>query len=250
MNKGVLTKKEDASGRAALDYYNGIKAQEIIERDDGYIYATDDVETYFSPYPKWSKQEKQVMDSIKGRTLDVGCNVGRHSRYLQTRQVDVMGIDVSPLLIKLATTMGLGWGYVMSAGDIHAGLGIFSNIILMCNNLGLLGDIQQAKKVLNNFHEITHSNSKIFAQTTDLSAAKERIEKVDQIYSKRNLLRGQNPYTYKIRVRYKNYKTPFFNYTYFNETNLKRTIINTGWRLDDIVTSMDSEMYTAILKKA
>jgi 2-polyprenyl-3-methyl-5-hydroxy-6-metoxy-1,4-benzoquinol methylase len=44
---------------------------------------------------------EEAMQFVKGRVLDVGCGEGRHSLYLQEKWFDVLGIDISPLAIKV-----------------------------------------------------------------------------------------------------------------------------------------------------
>ncbi len=47
------------------------------------------------------------MEFVNGRVLDVGCGAGRHSLYLQKKGFDVLGIDVSPLAVKVCRLKGV-----------------------------------------------------------------------------------------------------------------------------------------------
>ena len=83
-----------------------MKFFEIIERDDGYITAMS-LKFYFSEYEDWPLVEKKALTFVKGRVLDIGCGVGRHILYLQRKNFKVLGIDNSPLSIKVCKLRGV-----------------------------------------------------------------------------------------------------------------------------------------------
>ncbi|MDP2650044.1 MAG: methyltransferase domain-containing protein, partial [bacterium] len=51
--------------------------------------------------------EKDAMKFAGGRVLDIGCGGRRHSLYIQKKGFDVVGIDNSPLAIKISRLRGL-----------------------------------------------------------------------------------------------------------------------------------------------
>ena len=106
--------EEDAYGQGMWAYYSGREVFEIVERGDDYISAASAVpKMYFSEYEDWPIHEKSAMEFVKGRVLDVGCGVGRHSLHLQKKGFDVLGIDNSPLAIKVCKLRGLKKAEVM-----------------------------------------------------------------------------------------------------------------------------------------
>src|SRR3989442_9517912 len=102
----TLTGSQDAQGRLMYDFFKGKDVFEVIKRDDGFIQANP-VSTYFREYRQWSRIEKDAISYVRGRVLDVGCGPGRHSLYLQRKRFDVLGIDVSPLAVKVSKLRGL-----------------------------------------------------------------------------------------------------------------------------------------------
>ena len=107
--------EEDASGQEIWAYYKGREVFEIWERDDGYISASStEPKKYFSEYGDWPLHEKRAMEFVKGNVLDVGCGAGRHSLYLQNKGFNVLGIDSSPLAIKVCKLRGVKRAQVMS----------------------------------------------------------------------------------------------------------------------------------------
>ncbi len=96
-----MAHNDDAYGRMMWDYHRGIPAEEIVEREDGYISAGIS-SAYFKPYCDWPLHQQESMNYVRGRVLDIGCGPGRHALYLQAEGFDVLGIDASPLAIKVA----------------------------------------------------------------------------------------------------------------------------------------------------
>jgi SAM-dependent methyltransferase len=107
---------DDALGHLFWDYFRHHKGSfGITERNDGFIEA-EDPQIWFTRYNEWLDIEKKAMEYVKGkRVLDIGCGVGRHALYLQEeRGFDVLGIDTSPLAIKICRLQGLKEAKVQS----------------------------------------------------------------------------------------------------------------------------------------
>ncbi len=98
---------QDAFGHGVYDYLNGVRGTEIVQRDDGNFELSGGPKAYFAEYKDWPSHEKKAIRYARGRILDVGCGAGRCLLYLQQKGFDVMGIDTSPLAIKVCRERGL-----------------------------------------------------------------------------------------------------------------------------------------------
>jgi hypothetical protein len=49
----MLTDRQDAYGRAMLDHLDGRGGEEIVERDDGFLYGGAGPELYLAAYRRW-----------------------------------------------------------------------------------------------------------------------------------------------------------------------------------------------------
>ncbi len=124
--------EEDAHGQQIIRYYNGKRSFSVVERDDGYVNLDEDeANRYLSSYKRWKKHEKDAIKYARGRCLDVGCAAGRVPIYLQKKGLYCLGIDISPLAIKVCRLRGVKYCKVMSIADIgKLRGGLFDTVIM------------------------------------------------------------------------------------------------------------------------
>ena len=237
---------EDAYGRMLWAYYNGQRVFEIAERDDGYISASNLPKLYFSDYEDWPQHEKKAMEYVKGRVLDIGCGAGRHSLYLQKKGLDVLGIDNSPLAIKVCKLRGLKKAKIMSIEDIDFKPKSFDTIIMMGNNFGLFGSFQKARSLLKRFHKITSDDGLIVAETRD---PYKTDNPAHLEYHKLNRKRGRMGGQVRIRVRFEKYATPWFDYLLVSKEEMEEILKGTRWKVKQFIDSGNA-LYIAIIEKA
>lgn len=238
---------QDAYGRQMYDYLKGKRdAPEIVERDDGFLGVSAGAKHYFSEYKDWHSREKQAMQYVRGRVLDVGCGAGRVSLYLQKKGFDVLGIDVSPLAIRVAKARGLKNARVMPIAKISSNLGKFGTVIMFGNNFGLFGNPHRAKWLLKRFHRLTTENARIIAESLDpyKTNYQNHLE-----YHRFNKRRGRMPGQVRIRVRYRKYATPWFDYLLVSKQEMQNILKGTGWEIERTLTSTNSPAYIAVIKK-
>jgi SAM-dependent methyltransferase len=243
---GSLKHEEDAYGQEIWAYHQGREVFEIVERDDGYISAASVLpKMYFSEYEDWPPHEKKAMEFVKGRVLDIGCGAGRHSLYLQSKGFDVLGIDISPLAIKVCKLRGLRKAEVMSIEEINFKPNSFDTIIMMGNNFGLFGSFEKARRLLKRFRKITSKDALIIAETRDpyMTDNPAHLE-----YHEFNKKRGRRAGQLTIRVRFEKYATPWFDYLMVSRDEMKELLKGTRWKIKEFIDS-DGSQYIAIIEK-
>jgi SAM-dependent methyltransferase len=82
-------------GLLLVDLLRGIPAFEVIERDDGNVSAYDASYLIASPDQWEDEAERQAVELVRGRVLDLGAGGGRVSLHLQERGHDVVADDSS-----------------------------------------------------------------------------------------------------------------------------------------------------------
>jgi SAM-dependent methyltransferase len=238
----------DAFGRALLDEHEGRRRHSlIIERDDGLLDA-DDPPRYFDPFRRWSRHERAAMRYVRGRVLDVGCGAGRCALYLQERGLDVAGIDVSPAALRVSRARGMRTAVRCALADVSPRLGRIDTVIMMGNNIGLLGTPQRAPRVLSRLHAITTDGGRIVGTTLDPHVSKDPVHLG---YHRRNRARGRLAGQLRLRCRYAGRVDPWFDYLFVSVDELRDIVGGTGWQLRTHIESTDGipGQYVAVLEK-
>lgn len=242
-----LGPEEDAMGQMLWAIHGGAEIFEVIERDDHYIDAMP-AKGYFSDCKDWPQVEQRAMESVTGRVLDVGCGAGRHSLYLQGKGLDVTGIDVSPLALKVCRIRGLKKIKLMSIDNVSFKPNTFDTIIMMGNNFGLFASFKKAKRLLRRFSKMTSREALIVADTRDPYKTENPAHLA---YHKRNRKRGRMGGQVRIRVRFKKYIGRWFDYLFVSKDEMKQILEGTGWKVKKFINFENEEggRYIAIINK-
>ena len=237
--------EEDAYGQAMLDRFHGKEAWEIVERDDGFFMIGAGPDLYFAPIENWREPERKAMNYVRGRVLDIGCGAGRVALHLQGLGHQVVGIDLSPAAIETCRLRGVTDARVMSIDDVDSSLGTFDTIVMLGGNLGLLGNRERGKRILTKLTGITSDDALIVGASRDRMASTDP-DIVD--YFTKNLVEGRLSGQGRIRIRYRKYVTPWFDFLRMTVDELRGLLAGTGWRLRQTISSDDS-LYVAVLEK-
>jgi len=238
---------QDAYGRALYDFFKGdTSIKEIVERDDGYIdVGVMGPAGYFIDFDKWMTCEKQAIKFARGRVLDIGCGAGRVLKYLAKQGHDVVGIDNSPLTVKVCKERGFKHVYERSITRIGPDIGIFDTIVMYGNNFGLFGSYKRARWLLRRMKGITSPDARIIVQTVDTygTTLPEHLA-YHKLNRKRNRMAGQ----LRLRIRYKKYIGQWFDYLIVSQREMQEICAGTGWHVEKTFDT-NLPIYTAIIMK-
>lgn len=240
---------EDAYGHMLLDALEGAEASEIVERDDGFIESDRfGASLYLAPYSKWPSRQRRAMRYVRGRVLDVGCGAGRVALRLQERGYEVVAIDLSPRAIEACKRQGVREARTLSIDDVDERLGPFETIVMLGNNFGLFRSRASARRLLRRFHRLTGDAGRILAESLDPYATDDETH---LSYQRRNRSRGRMPGQLRIRIRYRDYATSWFDYLIVSPKEMEDLLVGTGWRIHRLISESgeDDDHYVAVIEK-
>jgi hypothetical protein len=140
--------------------------------------------------------------------------------HLQKRGHEIVGIDNSPLAIRVCIERGVEDVRLMSITQLSSRLGRFDTILMMCNNFGLLGGMERAKWILKRLKGLTTRDAKIIGASTDPY----RTENPHHLrYHDLNRRRGRMPGQVRIRIRYQTYASEWFDYLLASREEMGRS---------------------------
>jgi SAM-dependent methyltransferase len=243
-----ITRSNDAYGHELWTYLTEGRADEIVERDDGFITASDWPKRYFEDFNAWAGHEKQAMRFVRGsRALDVGCGAGRVSLYLQRKGLNVTAIDNSPLAIRLCRKRGVKDPRVLAIEQLdRLPADSFDTVVMFGNNFGLFGSFKKARQVLRLLHRLTSPNAVILAESVNPYQTKLAAH---LRYQRRNRQRGRMGGQIRIRVRFREIKGPWFDYLLASPTEMGAIVAGTGWTIRKILRD-GGAVYVAAIRKS
>jgi len=203
-------------------------------------------EWFFAAYDEWVEPEQEAFDFARGRVLDIGVGAGRHSLEAQRRGLDVVAIDISPGALEVCRRRGVRDARLLPLAEIDQRLGAFDTVLLMCGNLGLAGGADETVALLRRLHEVTSSDARIVFDTVDPHLDN---DEADLAYLEQNVASGRMPGEVRIRIRYGELVTPWFEILLVSRIELERLLEGTGWRLAWSRDGDPSDWY-GVLEKA
>ncbi len=242
---------EDAHGQQILKQYRHERNFSVVEREDGYVNVDErGARIYFSDYKNWAKHEKEGIRYAKGRCLDIGCGAGRVLLYLQRKHFYCLGIDTSPLAIKVCKLRDVKHARVMTIEDIGKFRNsYFDSVIMFGNNFGLFGSRKKARVLLKKLYRATSRDAVIIAETRDPYLTDNPVHFK---YHAWNRKRGRMPGQLRIRVRFMQYATPWFDYLYVSKPEMKEVLSGTEWKVKRFIDAeghRKNGLYIAIIAK-
>ena len=219
---------------------------EIVERDDGFIMASRyGPKAYYSPYRRWPSRNRRAFRFARGRVLDVGAGAGRVALHFQEKGHEVVAIDASAGAVEVCRRRGVRDVRLCRIEDVDEALGIFDTVVMYGNNLGLLSSRTKAPRILRRLHRITSDRARVLGECLDPyeGAPPEHLA-----YHERNRRRGRMGGQIRLRIRYRDIATPWFDYLFLSEDELRKLLDGTGWRIARMIRD-DTPMYVAVLEK-
>jgi SAM-dependent methyltransferase len=239
------SQRSDAYGPMLLASLEGQPVAEIVERDDGFIAASPfGTGLYMAPFRRWPPHHRAGMRYARGRVLDIGSGAGRVSLHLQERGQEVIAIDNSLGAIEACRRRGVRDARMLSIDEIDESLGLFDTIVMYGNNFGLFANARKAKRLLRRFHRLTSNRGRIVAESRDVHLTNDPVHLA---YQERNLRRGRMAGQIRLRVRYRELATPWFDYLMVSQGELSELLNGTGWSMGRVFQSEDT--YVAVIEK-
>lgn len=242
----VLRAREDAFGRQLWAYHQrGGDTDAVVERSDGYIEPLHGVKPYFAEAADWAPHQRRAIRLARGRTLDIGCGAGRVALHLQHKGLEAIGIDVSPLAVKVCRQRGLKKVRCMSLTELSPRLGTFDTLVLFGNGFGLVENPRRARWLLRRWCGLTSPRARILAESLDpyRTQAPENLR-----YHRRNRRRGRMAGQIRIRVRYRAMATPWFDWLLVSQDEMRDILGGTGWHVARVIESKGA-FYCAVIEK-
>ena len=227
-------------GLALLDYHQGnLSSTLVIERDDGWL-ADLPMKTFFRQARDFELEGK-AMDLCRGRVLDVGAGSGIHSLYLQSQDLLVSAIDVSPEAVKVMRERGVKDVRQLDLFDLKHEK--FDTTIMMGRGIGVVQTLAGVRRFLAHIRRLLKPAGTVLLTSLDVCKSHEGR---DLAYQKNNIERGRYPGEIRMRFVFRDIKGLWFIWLQVDPETLQSEAAKDGWRCR-IVSQQDDGNYLASL---
>lgn len=220
----------DAFGELLQEAYAGDgragRVLEVVERDDGHV-RVNDAARYLAP--SWGPLDDWVYERARGDVLDLGCGAGRNALVLQERGLDVVGVDPSPGAVDVCRRRGVRELVTGTADDVQMP-GRFTTVLMLGNNLGLLGSRDAAGPLLARLAELTGPAGQVLATGVGREPGS-TADACDRAYEQANIARGRLPWQVTMRSRFRDLATEWFDYAFLRVQDLVDLVEPSPWRV-------------------
>lgn len=208
---------KDLFGQAILDYHQGNYTEDIKTETD--ISEEDELPLpyLFRNYQQMPILEQKALDLASGKVLDVGCGAGGHALYLQSKNIEVTAIDISPKAIEVCKMRGVKNAFVQ---DIMTMEGKFDTILLLMNGAGICGRLSKIDKFLQKLKSLLNENGQILTDSSDIIYMFDQNEDGSFNVPMLHEYYGEVNYV----VRYKNQEEPSFEWMYIDYNTLQNAV--------------------------
>lgn len=235
--------KADAFGQALMAFQRDRTPWYVVERDDGYIDASS-IGTYFSTLRSWQPYLQQALRFVRGKVVDVGCGAGRHVQHLQRLGYRTDGIDPSPLAVKVCRERGIKNVRIGTLESLPNGRVRYDTFVMFGNNFGLFGSRSHARKTLRMLLRCSTPHARIIAECRNPYKTSEQGH---LRYNAKSQRRGRMFGQIRIRVRFKQYTDPWFDYLFVSPDEMRELVKGTGWRVAQVFGR--GAQYCAVIEK-
>jgi len=239
----IVDDTHDAFGRALVDHLDDRDGPELVlECDDGSSWTADmQPRDFFAPPEAWPSWERDALANAAGSVLDLGAGGGRHSLYLQARGHAVTAVDASPGAAAAMSTRGVVDVRIADLRDVPMD-GAWKTILLMGGNLGIAGDWAPTRSLLERLANGTSPGAILIGDSVDPTSDAPN----DLDYQARNRMAGFHRGHIRLRLRYRDSVTPWWDQLNVPLEDLEALIDRTGWVLEDRLG--DADGYAVVLR--
>ena len=211
-------------------YFHGrSEAQLTIRRDDG-VEDSMPMSHFFRQPADFSAIEQAALARCRGSVLDVGAGSGVHSLVLQSKNMAVTAVDISPLAVEIMEQRGVR---DVQCVDVFRFLGgPFDSILLLGHGVGMVEDLPGLDQFLTHARRLTASYGQLLLHSLDV---RQTEDPKHLAYHEANLRAGRYVGEIRIRFEYEGQSGPYCSWLQVDLQTLQQRAESTGWNCEMIL---------------
>ena len=211
---------------ALLDFHSGNRdAAFTIRRDDAFQQRVPAATFFGSEH--FPPLELRALDECRGKILDVGSAVGRHSLELLHRGHMVTSLDVLPEMEGIMKARGLHDVVIADVSEFSGKR--FDTLLMLMNGIGMAGSINGLERFLRHAHELVLPGGQILCDSIDVSIT---TDPRHMFYRERNLASGRPAGQQSFTMECDGEEPVAFDWLHIDFNSLARVASSLGWKAE------------------
>jgi SAM-dependent methyltransferase len=212
--------------RALSDYHSGsLDAAFTIHREDGFFQRVPAATFYESD--RFPPLELLALDECRGKILDVGSAVGRHSLELLRRGHMVTSLDVLPEMEGIMKARGLHDVVIADVSEFSGRR--FDTLLMLMNGIGMTGSIDGLERFLRHALELVLPGGRILCDSIDVSIT---TDPRHMSYREINLISGRPEGQQSFTMECDDEEPVAFDWLHIDFKSLARVASSLGWKAE------------------
>ncbi|WP_152287607.1 class I SAM-dependent methyltransferase [Flavicella marina] len=219
---------KDVYGNALIDYQNQQTTEELVTYSS---IAGEDIMPLaylFRSFDQMPQLEQNALHLCTGKILDLGAGSGSHSLYLQTKNKDVLALDISEGAIEVCKNRGIKNTLLKNIWEFQNQK--FDTILALMNGTGICGKLEKLAPFLVHLKSLLNPKGQILIDSSDLIYMYEDEQGEHWIPSNLNYY-GEVDF----KMQYKNEVSDTFPWLYVDYNTLQRCAIYNGFKCELIL---------------
>jgi len=227
----------DLPGLAIKNFYDKTSRGKLYVHDTFGPKVEMPISIYFRNEKQLPALEKKALKLCKGNVLDIGAGAGSHALVLQHRNLDVVGLEISPAACEVMKDRGLK--NVVREDIFKFDNEKFDTLLLLMNGIGLCGDLKGFRKFLKKAEKLLNENGILIFDSSDISYMYEGDEfPKDKYYGE-----------VSCRYEYQKQVTDWFNWLYLDQKTLRNIASEECWDLE-LIYEDENDQYLVKLQRS
>lgn len=162
--------RADVFGAALQDYHlHGTSSEPLLLHNSYGETEEMPVDIFFREPEDFTDMEIIALSLCDGKVLDVGAGVGSHTLYLQSKNMEVEALEISPPACSIMRTRGVF--HVIEDdffGFKNPGYG-YDTLLFLMNGIGISGDLNGLINVLKHAETLLNLGGQLIFDTSDIA---------------------------------------------------------------------------------
>ncbi len=196
--------------------------------------------TMLRDFERMNDVEKYALAACRGRVVDVGAGAGCHSLVLQSRNLDVDAIDISPGCVEIMRRRGVKKSYHRNILDLRNSR--YDTVLMLMNGIGISGSLDGLNLFIQNLDTLLAPSGQLLVDSTDLTG--EYLKKGEAVYDEEGGYCGETDFV----MIYKGLRSDPFSWLYVDFELLYTICSFHGFQCDKLIQTEEKHFLARVYR--